>query len=168
MAKPRPTPPAGSPGGVRYDPWIEHLAWLMDSSIGIGRWSIGIDGLLGLVPGFGDLAGAVVSMAIVMRAVRAGVPRVAIARMVVNIAIDALLGAVPLAGDLFDFAYKANLKNFRIYHQSLEAGGRGTARYWGFFALLAAGLLAVLSVPVLVAVLLIRAFAGGVPLDFPR
>ncbi len=151
----------GSPAsGVRLDPWIEQLAWLMDSSIGIGRWSIGVDGLLGLVPGLGDVAGALISLTIVMRAVRAGVPRIAIARMVANIAIDALAGAVPVAGDLFDFAYKANLKNVRIYRQSLEGGRGATARHWGFFALLAAGLLALMAIPVLVLVLLVRAVAG--------
>lgn len=154
MPRRRPLQP---PPGVEYDPWIEHLAWLMDSSIGIGRWSIGLDGLLGLVPGLGDVAGSLISMAIVMRAVRAGVPRIAIARMVANIAIDTLVGAVPLAGDLFDFAYKANMKNLRIYRQSLEGGRGSTARHWMFFAVLAVGLLAVLAVPIIVLVLLVRA-----------
>jgi hypothetical protein len=142
---------------VEHDPWIENLAWLMDSSIGIGRLRFGLDGLIGLVPGFGDIAGALVSMLIVMRAVRAGVPRVAVARMVANIGIDALVGAVPLAGDLFDFAHKANMKNLRIYQGSVAAPG-SNARHWGFFALLAAGLLVVLLVPVAVAVLLLRSF----------
>lgn len=154
MPRRRPLQP---PPGVEYDPWIEHLAWLMDSSIGIGRWSIGLDGLLGLAPGLGDVAGGLISMAIVMRAVRAGVPRIAIARMVANIAIDTLVGAVPLAGDLFDFAYKANMKNLRIYRQSLEGGRGSTARHWMFFAVLAVGLLAVLAVPIIVLVLLVRA-----------
>lgn len=154
MPRRRPLQP---PPGVEYDPWIEHLAWLMDSSIGIGRWSIGLDGLLGLAPGLGDVAGGLISMAIVMRAVRAGVPRIAIARMVANIAIDTLVGAVPLAGDLFDFAYKANMKNLRIYRQSLEGGRGATARHWMFFAVLAVGLLAVLAVPIIVLVLLVRA-----------
>lgn len=140
---------------VEHDPWIEHLAWLMDSSIGIGRWSIGIDGLLGLVPGLGDLAGSLVSILIVGRAVRAGVPRIAVARMVANIAIDALLGTVPVVGDLFDFAFKANVKNVRIYQESL--GGVRTARHWGFFVVVAAALLSVLAIPVTVFVLLLRA-----------
>lgn len=153
---PRPTPAART-SGVRPDPWIEHLAWLMDSSIGIGRWSIGVDGLLGLVPGFGDLAGALISMLIVSRAVRAGVPRIAVARMVSNIAIDSLLGAVPLLGDLFDLAFKANIKNVRIYQDSLAAAPGANIRHWGFFAALAAALLAVLAIPVAVVVLLIRA-----------
>lgn len=152
----RRSPPSSPPPGASYDPWIEQLAWLMDSSIGVGRWSIGVDGLLGLVPGLGDLAGSLISLAIVMRAVRAGVPRIAIARMVTNIAIDSLLGSVPVIGDLFDFAYKPNIKNVAIYRQSLAAGAR-TARHWWFFAFLAAVLLALAAIPVVVLILLARA-----------
>jgi len=142
--------------GVREDPWIEHLAWLMDSSIGIGRWSIGVDALLGLVPGLGDVAGAAVSMAIVVRAARAGVPRVAVARMVANIALDTLAGSIPVAGDVVDFAYKANMKNLRIYQQSLREGCAADVRHWGFFAALAVALLAIVAAPVAVLFLIVR------------
>src|SRR4026207_1278254 len=72
----------------RIDPWVEKLAWIMDNSIPIGRWSIGLDGLLGLIPGVGDFLGTVVSALIVSRAAMAGLPRVTIARMVGNVAID--------------------------------------------------------------------------------
>jgi len=142
---------------VRHDPWIEHLAWLMDSSIGAGRWSIGIDGLLGLVPGLGDAAGALISLFIVMRAVRAGVPRIAVARMVANVAIDAVLGAVPLAGDFFDFAFKANIRNVAIYQASLAGGRAANVRHWAFFIGLASVLLAILAIPITLLVLLLRA-----------
>ncbi|MCL5743310.1 MAG: DUF4112 domain-containing protein [Acidobacteria bacterium] len=142
---------------VRYDPWIERLAWLTDSSIGIGRWSVGIDGLLGLVPGIGDAAGALISLLIVMLAVRAGVPRIAVARMLTNIVIDTTLGSVPLAGDLFDFAFKSNMKNLRIYTEYLDGGSGGSIRHWGFFALLALVLLTVVALLVGAALLLVRA-----------
>src|ERR1700730_17769174 len=93
------------------DTWIEKLAYLMDGAIPIGRWSIGLDPLLGLVPGIGDLVGALISMLIVMRAVQAGIPRIAVARMIANIAIDTLIGAIPLVGDMLDFVYKSDLQN---------------------------------------------------------
>ena len=115
------------------DRWMQHLAYLMDGAVQIGPWSIGLDPLLGLIPGLGDLIGALISMLIVGRAVQAGIPRIAIARMCTNIAIDTLVGSIPLFGDAFDFAYKANLKNLRIYEQSLYAGRRDAARHWGFF-----------------------------------
>jgi hypothetical protein len=116
----------------------------MDSSIQIGPWSIGLDPLLGLLPGLGDLLGAAISLLIVMRAIAAGVPRVAVARMMTNLAVDTLVGAIPVVGDVFDFAYKANMKNLRIYEETLYQGHRATRRHWLFFALLfAAGLVAI-------------------------
>src|ERR1041384_7628684 len=139
------------------DPWIEHLARLMDGAIPIGRWSIGIDPLLGLVPGIGDLIGAMISMLIVMRAVQAGIPRIAVARMMTNVAIDSLIGAIPVLGDAFDFAYKANLKNLRIYEQSLSSERAGEARHWGFFIALFGGLVAAIALAVYGVMALMRA-----------
>jgi hypothetical protein len=127
------------------DPWIEHLAYFMDGIIPIGPWSIGLDPLLGFLPGVGDLIAAVISMLIVLRAVQAGIPRVAVARMMTNIAVDTLIGAIPVIGDAFDFAYKANLKNLRIYEQALYGGPATTRRHWGFFVFLVIGILAVLA-----------------------
>ena len=139
------------------DPWIRHLAYLMDGVIPIGRWSFGLDPLLGLVPGIGDLIGAVISMLIVVRAVQAGVPRIAVARMMANIAIDTLVGSIPIFGDAFDFAYKSNLKNLRIYEESLYAGHRDTARHWGFFLAMFAGIGGVIAAVVYGVVVLVRA-----------
>jgi hypothetical protein len=116
-----------------HDPWIAQLAYLMDGAIPMGRWSIGLDPLIGLIPGIGDLIGALISMVIVVRAVQAGIPRIAIARMMANITVDTLIGSIPLFGDAFDFAYKANLKNLRIYEQSLIDRRAATVRNWGFF-----------------------------------
>src|SRR5689334_20987352 len=85
------------------DPMIEWLAWLMDESIRIGPWSIGIDPLLGLIPGLGDMAGAAVSAVMIGRAMQQGIARSAIMRMVINVGVDSLVGAVPFVGDIFDF-----------------------------------------------------------------
>lgn len=134
------------------DPWIRHLAYLMDGAIPIGRWSIGLDPLIGLLPGIGDVIGALISMVIVARAVQAGVPRIAIARMMANITVDTLIGSIPLFGDAFDFAYKSNLKNLRIYEESLQNRRAATVRNWAFFIvvfLLAAGGLAAIGMGVL-------------------
>src|SRR5216117_2410115 len=86
------------------DPVIEWLAWLMDDSIRIGPWGIGLDGFIGLIPGVGDMAGAAVSAVIIARAMKSGIPKSAVMRMVVNVGLDSLVGAVPFFGDLFDFA----------------------------------------------------------------
>lgn len=127
------------------DHWIEYLAYLMDGIIPIGPWSIGLDPLLGLIPGFGDVIGALVSMLIVARAVQAGIPRIAVARMMTNIAVDTLVGAIPVIGDAFDFAYKANLKNLRIYEDALYDRRRAAQRHVGFFVLLLIGLILLLA-----------------------
>ncbi len=138
------------------DRWIGYLAYLMDGAIPIGPWNIGLDPLLGLVPGIGDVIGALISMVIVARAVQAGVPRVAVARMMANIAIDTLVGSIPIFGDAFDFAYKSNLMNLRIYEESLYYPKRGTARHWGFFLALFAGAGAVMAAIVLGLVALVH------------
>ncbi len=152
-------PPDETARGMRsssVDPWVERLAWLMDGAIRIGPWSIGLDGLLGLVPGIGDAAGAIISMLIVLQAVRSGIPRVAVARMLTNIAFDTLVGTIPVFGDIFDFAYKANLKNLRIYEESLSGRPGANVRHWLFFVALALALLAIVAVPVILVVLVLR------------
>ena len=144
--------PPGAP-----DPWIEKLAWVMDSSIPIGRWRIGLDGIIGLVPGLGDLAGAVISALIVVAGVRAKLPGSAIARMVANVAIEAVAGAVPFLGDIFDMAWKANTKNVAIFREALH-GQRSRRRDTIFVAGLLLALAAIVAVPVVVIVLLLRQF----------
>ena len=139
------------------DPWIRQLAYLMDGAIPIGSWSFGLDPLIGLIPGIGDLIGALISMVIVVRAVQAGVPRIAVARMVTNIAIDTLVGSIPVFGDAFDFAYKSNLKNLRIYEQSLHDRRAATARHWAFFIALFLGVGAVVAAVVYGVIVLVRA-----------
>jgi hypothetical protein len=142
------------PDEARRAGWVERIAWLMDSSIPLGRWSVGLDGIIGLVPGVGDYAGAMVSLLIVAAAVHAGVPRIAIARMIANIGLDTLVGAIPFAGDLFDFGFKANIRNARIYREAIATGR--TARHWGFFLILAVAVIAIAALPLLLAIWLVR------------
>jgi Domain of unknown function (DUF4112) len=110
--------------------------WRTSWTIPVGCWSIGLDPLIGLIPSVGDLIGALISMVIVVRAVQAGIPRVAVARMLANITIDTLVGSIPVFGDAFDFAYKSNLKNLQIYEQSLIDPRAAATRHWGFFSAL--------------------------------
>jgi len=139
---------------------VERLAWLMDNSIPLaGGYRIGLDPLLGLVPGLGDLIGAFVSAAIIVHAHRAGVPRSTIGRMLANIAVDSAVGAVPLAGDLFDFAFKANTRNLELY----RSARRGTHNRTSDFLFLGAVLLALIvlvSIPVVLIWLVWHALSG--------
>ena len=120
----------------------------MDESIRIGPWSIGIDPLLGLIPGLGDMAGAAVSALLISRAMHQGIAKSAIMRMVLNVAIDSLLGAVPFVGDIFDFAYKSNIRNVEIYREALR-GERQPVRDWFFVLFVAVIVLVVLAIPLI-------------------
>lgn len=100
---------------------VHRLARLMDTSIRLpGGFRIGVDGLVGLIPVVGDFATAGASFFIVAQAARAGVPGGVLARMVLNVALDAVLGAVPVLGDVFDVAFKANLRNARLMDAYLD------------------------------------------------
>ncbi len=95
---------------------LERLAGLLDDRFRIPgtRWRFGLDSLIGLAPGIGDAAGAIMSIYIIAEAARLGVPKRVILRMLANMGIDTAIGAIPLAGDLFDAAYKSNRRNVNI------------------------------------------------------
>ncbi len=92
---------------------ISTVASLMDTALGIPftRFRVGADSVLGLIPGIGDAAGALVSLYLVNEARRLGVPKEKLARMMANVGIDFVGGAVPLLGDLFDVYFKSNKRN---------------------------------------------------------
>lgn len=101
---------------------LELVAAWMDSRFGIPgtSWRIGLDGLIGLIPGIGDAAGAIVSGWIILEARRLGAPTPLLLKMLANLGIDMAVGAVPVAGDLFDFAWKANRRNVELLRQHLN------------------------------------------------
>lgn len=105
---------------------LARLAWLLDSAIRLpGGFRVGLDGIIGLVPGIGDVIGAVLSSYIVLEAARLKVPFRVLARMGLNILIELIVGIVPIFGDMFDFAFKANLRNVRLLNAYLSRRARG-------------------------------------------
>lgn len=111
---------------------VRVLAKLLDDSIPIPGtpWKIGFDPIVGLIPGIGDVIGAVLSGYIVLEAVRAEVPTFTLVRMLVNVGIDTLLGAVPAVGDVFDAAWKSNLMNVALLERHLgEVNGVAPERH---------------------------------------
>jgi hypothetical protein len=108
---------------------VRVLARLLDSSIPVPgtSWKIGFDPIIGLIPGIGDLIGAVVSGYIIIEAVRAEVPTLTLVRMLVNVGIDTVLGAVPAVGDVFDAAWKSNTMNVALLERHVAGmeGGPG-------------------------------------------
>lgn len=105
---------------------LRDLARLLDSQFQIPGTSfrIGWDSLIGLIPGIGDAATGVISAGIIARAAQLGVPRSVLMRMGANVAIDVVVGAVPLLGDLFDMAWKANKRNVRILERYFDGAER--------------------------------------------
>lgn len=108
------------------------IAWLLDEAVRLpGGLRFGLDGVLGLIPGIGDLLCLLAAGRIVAIARGQGVPPGVLARMVGNIGIDALVGAIPIAGDLFDFGFKANARNVDLLEQALRRQPGGPRRIAG-------------------------------------
>jgi hypothetical protein len=141
---------------------LRRVGWLLDDSIPIPgtRFRLGIDQIIGLVPGIGDLVGGVLSLYIIVEAWRLGVPRGVLARMGWNVAVDTLVGEVPILGDLFDIGFKANLRNLALIDAFVRrpADVRRTSRR--FVALLVAGLLLLTAGAIALAVVLVRLLSG--------
>lgn len=137
---------------------LERLAWLLDDLIRIPvlGWRIGLDAILGLIPGIGDAATSLASIYILLSAVRFGVPKITLARMGLNIGIDYVLGAVPLVGDLFDASWKSNRRNLDLLRRHMQLPGHNARRArmsdWLFVTLIAVALIGLLFASFFVAV----------------
>ena len=101
---------------------IRKLSRLMDTAIRIPGtgFRIGLDPIIGLVPGAGDIVSTAFSAYIIFLATRFGLPREVMYRMIFNIGLEAVVGAVPLVGDLFDEYYKSNVRNLALLEQHLQ------------------------------------------------
>lgn len=105
---------------------IDWLARLLDTRFAVPftKFRFGADSLIGLAPGLGDAVTTALSLYIVYEAHKLGAPKHLIARMLGNVAIDGLIGAVPVAGDVFDVIWRANRRNVRILREHLDRAGR--------------------------------------------
>jgi hypothetical protein len=142
---------------------VETLAWLLDNSIPVpflpGR-RFGADAIIGLVPGFGDLVSAGLGLFVVWRASRMGLPRIVVARMLVNSAIDLVVGAIPFAGDAFDLWFKANTRNLDLARRWLAQPDRSTRDEWLGLLLIAGILVGMVAFVIWVVAAVISAFLG--------
>ena len=141
---------------------VRAYARLLDSAFAIPGTGIriGLDAIVGLIPGGGDVVGAVLSSGIVLMAMREGVPAPVLWRMVANIAIDTLIGAVPLLGDLFDVAWKSNTKNAELLDRYLEQPQKTTTRSRLIGVLVVIALIAIVGAILAATALLLRALLG--------
>jgi hypothetical protein len=157
MTEPEILPPGaarerlGGAGGAFRDENLDLLSRVLDTWFRVPGTSIrfGLDGIVGFIPGVGDLLGGLASCIIVLAAYFRGVALVTIARMVANVGIEVLVGMVPVLGNLFDIAWRANRRNYHLLERSLAAPQRDTWRDWMFMGLLGLGLLALAMLPFL-------------------
>lgn len=104
---------------ARLDPRLQTVATWLDAKFvvpGLG-WRFGLDPLLGLIPGLGDALPALLSVWFVLEGARLGLPKSTLLRMTLNIAIDWLVGSLPVLGDVFDAAWKSNVRNLQLLQQ---------------------------------------------------
>jgi hypothetical protein len=143
------------------------LTYLLDNSIPIAGtpYRIGIDPLIGFIPGVGDFLGMSFSGYLVLESALLGLPRVTLLRMAANILIETLLGTVPFVGDWFDFAWKANVKNMALLESHLASGRTSKRADWWFIILLVGGLflvaIAVASISIYIFKFLLEAIASA-------
>ena len=104
---------------------VEQLAYWLDDRYRLPgtRFRIGLDGLVGLIPGVGDAVTSTLTAYIIYEAWRLGVPTSMLARMLANLGIDTVVGIVPVIGDLLDIGFKANRRNLRLLHRHLSERG---------------------------------------------
>lgn len=127
---------------VEVEESLERLSWLLDDlfRVPVLGWRIGLDALVGLVPGVGDTATTLASLYILTSAVRYRVPKITLLRMGLNLGIDYVLGALPLVGDLFDAWWKSNNKNIALLREratvSASEAREGTVSDWLFVGLI--------------------------------
>ena len=123
---------------------LRGMSRLLDNAFTIPgtRYRFGLDALIGLVPGLGDAVSALFSSYIILQASRLGAPTSVVSRMIANVALDTVVGWVPILGDLFDVAWKSNLKNMALLEthlgqpQAARAGSRKTLLLLGGVLLL--------------------------------
>jgi hypothetical protein len=161
-------PPSGDGRWNYASRWLgnERLHWLevmLDEAFVVPGTSIrfGIDGIVGLIPGLGDVLAGLLSLIIPLAGWVRGVPYVTLLRMLANLAIGVLVGTIPIVGDAFDIFWKANRRNYRLLTRSLAAPHRHTWRDWLFLLLLVGAVGLLFALPILLfAWLLAWLFSG--------
>lgn len=161
----------GGPGGKNSEAVgkaLEWLAWLMDRSIPVPgtKFKFGLDAILGLLPGGGDLFAGLIQTGLVLTALKHyRVPKAVAMRMAANVLLDIGVGSIPLVGDLFDAGFKANTRNLQLLREVHAIQARGgqipdapSKRYlWTIGIILISALLLMFVGMVAVATLIVKA-----------
>jgi hypothetical protein len=138
---------------------LGRLAWLLDSAFLLPgtRFRFGLDALLGLIPGLGDALGVLVSSYIIREAAHAGAPTSVLMRMALNVAVEGVFGLVPVAGDIFDAAWKANQRNVALLEAVVENPRRAARSSSVVVGLVLTGLVLLLALTAFLGFFVMRA-----------
>ena len=152
----------GKGGQLLGDERLRWLEILLDEAFVVPGTGIrfGIDGIVGLIPGLGDVLAGVLSLVIPLAAWVRGVPYVTLVRMAANLGIGVLVGSIPFFGDIFDIAWKANRRNYRLLVRHLAEPRHHTGWDWAFLVGLVAGLGLIFAIPVALVVWLLAWLVG--------
>lgn len=159
QVQPEILPPRSRHGSAVTDEHLDYIAALLDDMFRIPGTKIrfGLDAIVGLIPGLGDAIAGIASFLIIFVAWQRGTAKITLARMISNVFLETMLGAIPIVGDIFHITRKSNRRNFRLL---MRARSQETARHnwrdWMFLALLLAGLAVVAALPFILFTLLIR------------
>jgi hypothetical protein len=139
------------------DETLRKLEILLDEAFRIPftRIRFGIDGIIGLVPGLGDVLAGLLSLIIPIAAWTRGVPYITLMRMGVNLGIGVLVGSIPILGDAFDIGWKANRRNYLLLQRHLGEPRRHTWRDWAFLILLTCVMGLIFAIPIVLVVWLL-------------
>ena len=148
-----------TPGQTQRLEALRRISRLLDSAFLLPGTSyrFGLDPILGLIPGLGDLVSPLFTIGILWQGRDLGLPRIVQLRMIFNVAIDSLVGAIPLIGDLFDFAWKANDMNLAMLEQYAYEDRPASAGDWLFVVGLTVLLVVMSAIPFILVGWLIRA-----------
>jgi len=154
-------PPEEKDKRARLEPLFRWVASVMDELIALpnSKFKFGLDPLIGLIPGIGDAASAIVSALVLIQAARRGLPKILLARMSLNILINEIVGIIPGLGDAFSFWFKSNKRNYELLLTHTEKPRRARASDWFFVIAILAILFVIVATGLLVSFLVLRAVA---------
>jgi hypothetical protein len=137
---------------------LDYIAALLDDMFRIPGTQIrfGLDALIGWIPGIGDALAGMASFLIVFAAWRRGVQAITLVRMIANVLLETVLGAIPVAGDVFHVVWKANRRNYKLLVREREQPGANARRDWLFLALILFTALAAVAIPIAILIWILR------------
>src|SRR6202521_1234173 len=137
---------------------LDYIAALLDDMFRIPGTQIrfGLDALIGWIPGIGDAVAGMASFLIVFAAWRRGVQAITLVRMIANVLLETVLGAIPVAGDVFHVVWKANRRNYKLLMREREQPGYYTGRDWMFLVVILVIAIAAVGIPIGILIWILR------------